>query len=223
MEERVTTRAQFQEAVRRLAVELGEVVWEQVVEQGRTAAADRWLRERGGAMLRGVLGAAWTARSERLGVSGDCGCGGALRFRQHQRWAVHTVLPGREVAVEVQYGQCERCQGGQVPVLAELRVDEKGFTEGLQELALVAGVMEPFAAARDELLGRFAGVAVSTEKIERLVRQEWQRAEQWLLELPASAPGGDAARGLGPCYVGIDGGMDFVEGRWQEAKLGCLY
>ena len=27
----------------------------------------------------------------------------------------------------------------------------------------------------------------------------------------------------GPCYVGIDGGMIFVEGRWQEVKLGCLY
>ena len=51
------------------------------------------------------------------------------------------MLPGREVAVAVQYGQCERCHGGQVPVLAEMRVDEKGFTEGLQELALLAGVM----------------------------------------------------------------------------------
>ena len=35
MEERVTTRAGFQEEVRRLAAELGEVVWEQVVEQGQ--------------------------------------------------------------------------------------------------------------------------------------------------------------------------------------------
>ncbi len=68
MDERVTTRAEFQEAVRRLAAELGGVVWEQVVEQGQTAAADRWLRAHGGAMLRGLLGAAWTARSERLGV-----------------------------------------------------------------------------------------------------------------------------------------------------------
>jgi hypothetical protein len=77
-EDRVTTRAEFQEAVRRLAAELGEVVWEEVVEQGHTAEADRWLRERGAEMLRGMLGAAWTARSERLGVSGSCGCGGRL-------------------------------------------------------------------------------------------------------------------------------------------------
>ena len=117
MEPRVTTRAEFEEEVRRLAQELGEVVWEEVVERGHTAAADQWLRERGAAMLRGMLGAAWTARSERLGVQGQCDCGGGLRFRQHQGWAVHTVLPGREVRVAVQYGQCERCHHGQVPVL----------------------------------------------------------------------------------------------------------
>ena len=221
MDERVTTRAEFGEAVRRLATALGELVWEQVVEQGQTAGADGWLREQGGGLLRGMLGAAWTARSERLGVSGTCRCGGALRFRQHQRWAVHTILPGRDVAVEVQYGQCERCHRGQVPVLAEMRVDEKGFTAGLQELALLAGVMEPYQIGHEELLGRFAGVAVSVEKIERLVAQEGQRAARMLQESPAEKPA--AAVATGPCYVGIDGGMIFVEGRWQEVKLGCIY
>lgn len=223
MEERVTTRAGFQEEVRRLAAELGEVMWEQVVEQGHTAGADHWLRAAGGAVLRGMLGAAWTARSERLGVSGSCECGGTLQFRQHQRWQVHTVLPGRDVRVAVQYGQCAACHGGRVPVLAEMRVDEKGFTEGLQELALLAGVMEPYAPARDELLGRFAGVSVSAEKIERLVEQEGQRAQRMLRESPAKEPAVEGAAATGPCYVGIDGGMIFVEGRWQEAKLGCIY
>jgi len=223
MDESVTTRAEFEEEVRRLAKELGEVVWAEVVERGRSAGADRWLRERGSELLRGILGAAWTARSERLGVSGNCGCGGVLRFRQHQRWQVHTMLPGREVAVRVQYGQCERCHRGQVPVRAEIEVDEKGFTAGLQELALLAGVLEPYAAGRDELLGRFAGVAVSVEKIERLVAQEGQRAQGFLREAPEGAPRAAVGDTAGPCYVGIDGGMIFVEGRWQEAKLGCLY
>ena len=223
MDGRVITRAEFEEEVQRLAAELGEVVWEQVVEQGQSAEADRWVRDRGAVMLRGMLGAAWTARSERLGVSGSCECGSPLRFRQHQRWVIHSVLPGREVAVEVQYGQCEGCHRGRVPVLAEMRVDENGFTEGLQELALLAGVMEPYAPARDELLGRFAGVAVSVEKIERLVAQEGPRAERMLRESPAAGTGGEPAGPAGPCYVGIDGGMIFVEGRWQEAKLGCIY
>jgi len=223
MDKRVTTRAEFQEEIRRLAEELGEVAWEEIVELGHTAGADRWLREQGGALLRGVLGVAWTARSERLGVSGSCECGGALRFRQHQRWVVHTIVPGRDAAVEVQYGQCEQCHRGRVPVLAEMQVDRKGFTEGLQELALIAGVMEPYQAGQDELLGRFAGVSVSVEKIERLVEHEGQRAQRYLRESAASDSGADRAATAGPCYVGIDGGMIFVEGRWQEAKLGCIY
>src|SRR5436309_13333523 len=94
MDERVTTRAEFEEEVRRLAAELGEVVWEQVVEQGRTAEADRWLRERGGATLRGMLGAAWTARSERLGVSGTGGCGGGGGVPPRPRGAGHTGVAG---------------------------------------------------------------------------------------------------------------------------------
>jgi hypothetical protein len=223
MDERVTTRAEFLEEVRRLAEELGEVVWEEVVEQGHTAEADRWLRERGAEMLRGVLGAAWTARSERLGVHGECGCGGALRFRQHQPWVVHTLLAGRDVAVEVQYGRCERCHRGRTPVLTEIGVDEKGFTAGLQELALLAGVLEPYAPGRDELLQRFAGVTVSVAKIERLVAQEGDRAQEFLRHEPAVSVGAAAAASAGPNYIGIDGGMIFVEGRWQEAKLACVY
>src|SRR5437763_712569 len=98
MDERVTTRAEFDEVVRRLATALGEVVWAQVVEQGKTAAADGWL--------------------------------GA---------------------------------------------------------------------------------------------QEGQRAEQMLQAPPSREPGAPRAAARGPCYVGIDGGMIFVEGRWQEVKLGCIY
>src|SRR5437867_1929552 len=112
MDERVTTRAEFEEEVRRLAQELGEVVWEEVVER-----------------------------------------------------------------------------------------------------AVLAGVLEPYAAGRDELLRRFAGVWVSVEKIERLVAQEGQRAQAFLREAPAGAGGAAALEAVGPCYVGIDGGMIFVEGR----------
>jgi hypothetical protein len=81
--------------------------------------------------------------------------------------------------------------------------------------------MEPYAVGRDELLGRFAGVSVSLEKIEQLVAQEGPRAEQMLHESAAPVRAGEPSAGA--CYVGIDGGMIFVEGRWQEAKLGCLY
>ena len=97
-------------------------------------------------MLRGILGAAWTAHSERLGVSGSCECGGTLQFRQHQRWQVHTVLAGRDVRVEVQYGHCAACHGGRVPVLAEMRVDEKGSVR-LHHPRQQCQLLQPFGEA----------------------------------------------------------------------------
>src|SRR5438552_19181933 len=116
MDERVTTRAEFDEVVRRLATALGEVVWAQVVEQGKTAEADGWLREQGGAMLRGVLGAAWAARSERLGASGRGACGGGGGGRQHQHRAVHTIPAGRDEGGEVPVAGGQRRQRGLAPV-----------------------------------------------------------------------------------------------------------
>ncbi len=190
------------------------MVWEQVVEQGQTAEADCWLRRQGGELLRGILGAAWTARSERWGVSGACECGGGLRFRQHQPWQVHTVWPGRDVPVVVQYGQCERCHRGRVPLWAEMRVDEKGFTEGLQELALLAGVLEPYHVGQEELLGRFAGVS-------------GERGEDRAVGGPGRATGGAEAAGV--TRAGAGGGRGGREGavlrgdrRGDDLRRGAL-
>ena len=60
-------------------------------------------------------------------------------------------------------------------MLDDLGVDAEGFTPGLQELSLLAGVLEPYETASAELLRRFAEVAVSAEKIQTLVRQEGSR------------------------------------------------
>ncbi len=153
--------AEFERAVLRVAQQWSTEVWEQVVERGQVAGADAWMRERGGAVLHQVLGAALSARGERLGVQGACGCGGALRFRQRRGLRLHTVLPGREVAVRVPYGKCAACHRGVLPLLQAMGADAEGFTEALQELALLAGGIEPYESASRERLERFAGVAVS--------------------------------------------------------------
>ena len=67
-----------------------------------------------------------------------------------------------------------------------------------------------------------AGVDVSSEKMQALVRDEGARATETLTAAPPpSGLAGDSA--LGPLTVGIDGGMVFVDQRWQEVKLACLY
>jgi hypothetical protein len=95
--------------------------------------------------------------------------------------AAHGVA-GREVDATLLYGQCAQCHAGMWPVLHELGADPEGFTPALQALATLAGVIEPYDAASTELLGRFAGVAVSAEKIQALVRQEGASAS----EVPAA-------------------------------------
>jgi hypothetical protein len=106
--------------------------------------------------------------------------------------------------------------------LDEVGGDAEGFTVGLQELATLAAVLEPYESASEGLLRRFAGVAVSAEKMQILVRHEGTRADALLQQEPAAAP---APRGHaeGPIYTAIDGGMIFVDGRWQEVKLGCAF
>lgn len=221
MTQRCTTRAEFCQAIQGIAGQFAEALWATVVERG-SAGADVWVRTHGSAWLRQALGVALRARAERLGVSGTCACGSAVTFRQHRPTRVHTVLPGRDVEATVLYGQCRACQRGSWPVLTELRVDAEGFTPALQALATLASVIEPYETASTELLGRMAGVHVSTEKMQALVREEGTRATETLTAPPPeSEPVGRSA--MGPLTVGIDGGMVFVDQRWQEVKLACLY
>lgn len=219
---RCSTRGEFCQVVSELAEALASELWTTVVETGRSEEADGWLRTAGGAFLRGALGLALSARAEQLGVSGACACGGALVFRQHRPVRLHTVLPGRDVDTTLLYGQCTACHRGERPLLREMRTDAEGFTAGLQELALIAGVLEPYGAASETLLGRFAGVSVSPEKLQALVRQEGARAVDALEHAPAAGEA-SAPAAAAPLCVGIDGGMVFVDGRWQEVKLACLY
>lgn len=220
--ERCITREAFCQAVRERASELADAVWQTVVEDGAREGADGWLRTEGGAFLRGVLGTAWTARATRLGMSGPCACGGAVRFRERRPVCLHTVLPGRDVWVTAEDGPCDACARGRWPFLREVGADAEGFTPGLQDLALLAGVLEPYGQASETLLARFAEVRVSEEKIQQLVRLEGPRAAASVQTVPEPEPERGAAADA-PVYVGLDGGMVFVEGRWQEVKLGCVF
>ena len=220
--ERCTTREEFCQAIQTSVEGFGAALWATVVERG-SANADVWVRTQGGAWLRRALGVALTARAARLGVSETCACGGAVTFRQHRPTRVHTVLPGRDVEATALYGQCGACRRGTWPVLRELDVDAEGFTPALQALATVAGVIEPYEPASRELLGRFADVAVSAEKIQALVRREGARATARLTAAPGEAAPPPVAPSPAPLVVGIDGGMIFVDGRWQEVKLGCVF
>ncbi len=107
-------------------------------------------------------------------------------------------------------------------MLAEVGVDAEGFTVGLQELATLAAVVDPYESASEVLLGRLVGVTVSAEKLQALVRAEGTRADAQR-QAPAPAAPRRRPTPTAPLYAALDGGLIFVDGRWQEVKLGCLF
>lgn len=147
-------------------------------------------------------------------------CGRQVAYRQRKPVTLHSVLAGRDVDARIWYGHCEACQSGGFPLLRLMKVDAEGFTRPLREMALLAGVIEPYASAQANLLGRFAGIDISRDKIQAEVVREGMAAESYLKDfVPALEPTVQPR----PIYVEMDGGMVHVEGRWQEVKLGCLF
>ncbi len=217
-----TTAEELSTAFGAIARQFAATVWAEVVEQGDLRVADLWMRKHGSAVLRELLGAALSARADRLGVPGKCKCGQSFAFRQHRPVSLHTVLTGRDVAVHVQYGQCDSCHLGVLPLCEAMGVDAEGFTPALREMALFAGVVDPYEHASSELLAHLCGVEVSTKKIQSLVEEEGTRAQAAACE-EGEAPSVAPVPPDKPLYVGIDGGMVFVDWRWQEVKLAVLF
>jgi hypothetical protein len=213
----------FDEFNQALAAQLGtfaQEAWRALVADVAPARPDAWMREHGGELLRRVLGVVLEARSERLGVTGRCECGGELAFRQRRRVRLHTVLPGRDVDTRVGYAQCTTCRSGSIPLLRELETDAEGFTPELRELALLAAVIEPYGSATTQLLGRFALVDVCPEKLRALVSEHGEKAEAYL---GRTDPRDDEKLVSAQVYVEVDGGMIHVDGDWHECKLATMF
>jgi hypothetical protein len=216
------TKAEFTAAIQKLSAQFAAETWDSLVDKGELRGSDQAFRASGGRFLREVLGRAWSAAAAKQEVRRTCSCGGDVEFREIRPVVLHTVLAGRDVEVKAKYVQCGTCRSGGFPLLAALHADAEGFTESLRALSLLAGVVEPYESASSTLLGRFADVRVSEEKIQSLVAQFGEAARKWLHDPNRKRPLPTTETGA-PLYVGIDGGMAFVDGRWQEVKVGCAF
>jgi len=216
----IATIEELRESVRNSATAFTNLLVEGVVEAQQVERADEWIKEKGSVFLRQALSAALSLRAERQSREAPCECGGVARFRQHRPYELHTVVPGRDVWLDLPYAVCRDCHKSVMPLLKELRSDAEGFTPALRELALLAVTKEPYEEAAETTLPRFAGVDVSRDKLQSLVREyapaalaTMQEPLQDSLPLPAT----------GALYLGLDGGMVFVEKAWQEIKLAVLF
>jgi hypothetical protein len=84
-------------------------------------------------------------------------------------------------------------------------------------------VIDTYGTASGQLLRKFADVRVSSEKIQSLVAADGVKAADYLKREPEEAKPQVADSKEDPLYVTLDGGMVFVDKRWQEVKLGCIY
>lgn len=199
------------------------------VGNGELTDIDDWMRKAGGRFLRQMLGEALSQRAESLAIRERCGvehkgvvCEGKREFRQHRPYMFRTVLPGRDVLARAPYAQCVVCGSGDVPLRRALGADKNGFTHSLRALAVKAATMEPYETASSELLGEFAAVEMSADKIQQVVREVSDHALEYVeLGMPGAArPSGSTTTHL---YAQIDGSMLHVDKRWQETKLAVLF
>jgi hypothetical protein len=214
----------FEEFHARLSTEterFAREAWAELVESQKPVRVDKWMRERGGALLRQALGLLLEAKSEQLGVAGPCSCGeGEFTFRQRRKVRLHTILPGRDVDTVARYGQCSHCRKGRFPLLEQVGNDTEGYTPELRELSVLAATLEPYESATTQLLGRFAGVDVSRDKLQSLVADYGERAGRFL---GRAGERDDEKIVSDQVYAEIDGGMIHVDGAWQECKVATLF
>lgn len=172
----------------------------------------------------GVLGKLMGEVARQLAATRECACpdcGKPARFKQMRPCTVRTVLTGEPMEISSPYFVCGGCRRGVLSLRGALGLDADGFTQGLREMSVRAGVLEPFESAAEEVLGRLAGVSVSGSKIHELCQFAGERAckmmEEGALGTLKPVPHG------GKVVVQLDGGMLRIDGDWREAKLGIVY
>ena len=78
------------------------------------------------------------------------------------------MLSGQPEVAEGPYFLCWSCGVGRQPLRESLGLDSDGFTPALREMSVLAGILEPFESASEQVLFAVAGISVSSSKIHSL-------------------------------------------------------
>lgn len=209
---------EFRKGVERILLEAVEKVGELIEGSECTIDIDVLMRVEMGRWARELLGLALSERGSkaRYGESVECRCGGRAWYKQNRGHTIGTVLPGREVGIKAAYYVCESCRRGVTPLLEEMGTDGDGTTVGLQQLLVLAGTIEPYREASENLLRKFACVDVGETCVRMKCLEEGAAVEEYLNDGEGMGSGLDRDQAI---HVEIDGGMIHSNDRWQEVKL----
>jgi hypothetical protein len=132
------------------------------------------------------------------------------------------------------YDHCGHCGSGDVPWDKQLRLSPRQLTPAAEELAALAGTLEPFEEASQTSLRRMAGLQLSESTVERVTEEAGKRVAALLDDGYAIGDGGSwswrrDAEGHTCAYVSLDAvavpqqGPNAAAADWRMAWVGTVY
>jgi hypothetical protein len=156
-----------------------------------------------------------------------CECGGVLRFVDHRRRTILTLLG--DLVLERAYYWCSRCGASHVPLDERLGLDGAGQSPGVVATTLLMCALHPNAHAMN-VLDELGVPHVSVKESQRIVLEAGQgivaardaEARTWNDE--RVVPSEDVRRRPPErLAVLMDGTTVHTDGDWHEVKVGTFY
>ncbi len=158
------------------------------------------------------------------GSSIPCSCGAAMRFVEHRRRSVHTLLGW--IRIPRAYYHCAACHRSWIPYDQTSGLGAEQLSPALAQACCLLTVDDSFAQSARKIDALF-GEKVCDTTIERLVHQvgsvslgqqghERQRFDTERA-IPASQVQPDRL------YISVDGTTAHEQDGWHEVKVGCIY
>ena len=171
--------------------------------------------------LAGVLGHAAAQLRARGDMPACPKCGDCMQFKQNRAIQVQTALTGVPLKVPSPMAVCSKCAVGASLLRKAMGLDADGRTRRLRHVATIAGTVEPYQAAAENLLAEIAGITASANGIHSICQDAGAVAEA-LMATGAHSP----ARKLAPgevLYVMADGCMVWIGDGWHEVKFAVIF
>jgi hypothetical protein len=158
------------------------------------------------------------------GRSIPCSCGGSMRFVDHRRRWIHTLLGW--IKIGRAYYHCAACHRSRAPYDRASGLGAEHLSPALAQACCLLAVDDSFAETAKKMDALF-GEKVSDTTIERLAHQvgsvslRQQEQEHQRFELDREVPTAQARPQR--LYVSVDGTTAHERDGWHEAKIGSLY
>lgn len=158
------------------------------------------------------------------GSSIICKCGGSMKFVQHRKRNIHTVLGW--ITVKRAYYHCSHCREALAPYDKASGLGTEQLSPGLARVCCLLGVDDSFEQVSQKIEQLF-GQDVSDDTVKQVVHRvgstalgrQTKELDSFLTDRQIPAPEAGPER----LYVAVDGTTVHETDAWHEAKVACIY